>query len=97
MARALFEAVRTEQGFDVGVELLGEATWDPAAARFTAFDLVALGERRGRTRFNGRGRDRDPDGWHGIGFAFTLPTSASRVPPGFIELYDADWVIRPGG
>jgi hypothetical protein len=72
----------------------GRATWDAAARRFTAFELVALGTRVGRTQYNGRG---DDDGPSPIGFSFRLapPGPAACVPPAFIDIYDAGWVARP--
>lgn len=77
-------------------EVLGKATWDDDLKRFTAFELVALGERTGRTRFNGRGDDIGPAP---IGFSFRLapPGPAERVPPAFIDIYPAGWVVRPTG
>ena len=66
--------------------LLGDATWDLRAQRFTAFRLVALGERWGATKYNGRGDDaeRAP-----IGFAFVLADDEpqNRVAPSRIWSY----------
>lgn len=75
-------------------EVFGRATWDTARQRFTAFELVALGERAGRTGYNGRSNNLGPAP---IGFSFRLtsPGPAERVPPAFINIYDAGWVVRP--
>lgn len=75
-------------------EVYGRATWDLELERFTSFELVALGERHGRTRFNGRGNDMGPSPI-GHSFRLTEPGPAERVPPAFINIYDADWVVRP--
>jgi len=78
----------------VETELIGRAVFDHAAARFTAFELVAVGERWGFTENNGRRNqaERSP-----VGFAFRLApdTPAARVSPAFIQVYEADWVKRP--
>ena len=76
--------------------LLGFATYDLESESFVAFDLVAVGQRWGRTQFNGRKSDC---GYGLIGFIFTLVSDgpASRVPPTFIDVYNADWVVRPRG
>ena len=45
----LVDAVRGVQ-----TQLSGRATWDQSKERFTAFDLVAVGNRWGASQFNGR-------------------------------------------
>ncbi len=55
-------------------------------------ELVALGVRTGRTEFNGRRRDPGPSR---IGLLFRLAPVGCRIPPGFINVYDIDWVKRP--
>jgi hypothetical protein len=72
----------------------GEAKWDPAAGRFVQFDLVAVGTRRGRTTFNGRGRE-EVDSEHGIGFLLRIAPTGDRVAPTFVNLYDVPWVKTP--
>jgi len=77
----------------VSCELEGRATWNVARGAFTAFELVGLGEFEGSGWLNARQQgDRGP-----IGFLFTLAprTPAGRVPPAFIDVYDADWIVRP--
>src|SRR5439155_1402045 len=51
-------ATEQTRGFDA--KLLGRATWDEKAARFTAFELVAAGSRWGATLYNGRADDLRP-------------------------------------
>lgn len=73
-----------------GVEttLLGRAVFDRAKERFECFELVAIGTRWGRTRYNSRDdtpeRVREP-----IGFALTLAPAGpeSRVAPASIWHY----------
>ncbi|MEO0661018.1 MAG: hypothetical protein AAFZ87_05735, partial [Planctomycetota bacterium] len=72
--------------------LLGRATYDVAADRFTAFELVALGRRSGFTELNSRRFDPEP---RGIGFAITLDHRPWAAAPAFIALYEGDWVQRP--
>lgn len=70
----------------LAVTLRGEAVWDTARQRFTKFELVAVGKRWGRTKYNARaaGDDREP-----IGFVLTLAEDApsSRVAPAHIWAY----------
>lgn len=73
--------------------LLGYATYDVGSDVFTEFDLVAVGRRWGATQNNGR---RDDDASGAIGFVFSLAPhdGAERVPPAFIDVYNADWVVH---
>lgn len=87
--REVIEGLRGEP-VDVmrGVEapLLGMATWDANAKRFTAFELVAAGLRWGATRYNVRHDDLAPAP---IGFLFELASDAphERVAPAAIWSY----------
>ena len=72
--------------------LLGRATFDAAAGRFTAFQLVAIGTRTGSTSNSGRGKNPKPTA---IGFVFTLARPGVRVPPTFIYFYPDAMVRRP--
>jgi hypothetical protein len=87
--RAAAEGVWPVRGFDdaqspgpqrrgVSTRLVGRASFDVARERFSAFELVALGERFGGTQYNGRGDDLEPAG---IGFALTLAAADERVAP----------------
>lgn len=80
-----------------GVEaaLLGRARYDLAAGRFTEFTLAGVGRRWGSGWLNGR----DADDAGPIGWLFTLSpdTPAERVAPAFVDLYAADWIVRPAG
>jgi len=75
-------------------DLLGRAVFDLESQSFVEFELFARGEWSGRTQFNGR----KGDDAHGlIGFIFTLAPrrDPSRVPPGFVDSYNASWITRP--
>ncbi len=66
-------------------EIEGAATWDREAERFTAFELVAVGERSGRTRFNGR---QDDEGAAPIGVVLRLAAEdAPHVAPVAVSRY----------
>ena len=70
-----------EQTRGVWTELEGRATWDAAARRFVGFQLLAVGERWGGTRYNQRGDDLAATR---IGFAFVLAEEGHpRVAPTF--------------
>ena len=54
--------------------------------------MVAIGTRSGRTPNNGR---RGDDGEGRIGFVFELEEAGRRIPPSFVDLYEAPWIRRP--
>lgn len=83
-----------EHPHGMGTDLLGRAVFDLECQAFVEFELYARGEWSGRTQFNGR----KGDDAHGlIGFMFTLAPrrNTSRVPPGFVDSYNASWITRP--
>jgi len=75
-------------------ELLGEATWNTSQQSFTTFELVGLGSWWGRSQFNGRGGE-DPHGCIGLVLSLAPDVPANRIAPAYIDIYDADWVVRP--
>lgn len=74
-------------------QLLGYASYDLRDRRFTRFDLLARGRRWGYTQFNGRRKQSEPSE---VAFCFELAgeDGAARVPPAFIDIYDAPWVRK---
>ena len=73
----------------IETEVRGSARFDLNSRRFLEFELVALGERWGRTRFNGRrGQlERSP-----VGFVFQRATPETpNIVPAFIYLYGGPW------
>lgn len=76
-------------------QVLGFGEYEPGKQRFVMLEFVALGTRTGRTNLNGRAKD--DVGPAAIGFFFEIaPDRASaRVPPAFIDIYGADWVVDP--
>jgi hypothetical protein len=81
-----------EHRHEIETELIGRATFDVAAARFSAFELVGLGRFRGRTVHNAR-RGDDPTGL--VAFHLGLARDEVHVAPTFLSLYGADWVRLP--
>jgi hypothetical protein len=78
--------VSTTQKRGQEMRLLGKATYDRKAQRFTAFEMVAVGTRFGSTQYNGRRDDLDPNP---IGSAFTLAADSptERVAPAHLRAY----------
>ena len=72
------EERRYPSGFDP--TLWGEAVWDDGRGAFTAFELVAVGQRWGASQYNNRADDLGPQP---MGIAFTLAgdTPSERTPP----------------
>ena len=83
-----------EHSHGMRTDLLGRAVFDLESQSFVEFELFARGDWSGRTQFNGR---RGDDAHGLIGFVFTLAPrrNASRVPPGFVDSYNATWIARP--
>jgi len=75
----------------ISIQVLGNATYDTAAKKFIAFELLALGTRSGRTINNGRAT-LDPSG---VGFACELAPLGWTIPPTFIDVYDVEWASPP--
>lgn len=67
-------------------KLLGKATWDTEKEAFTAFELVAVGNRWGLGNCNLR-RDPTPAPM-GIVFTLTGGSPAERLPPAFVSRYE---------
>lgn len=77
------------------VTLLGSAQYDLSRSAFTEFELVAVGEWRGCTANNDRCGGSE-SGTIGVAFTLAPDIPSERVPPAFIDLYDAEWIIPPG-
>ena len=78
----------------MSTRVFGLATFDRDAKQFSQFELVAIGEGRGRTAFNGR-RNAEPDATRRVGFLLQLAPRHYRVAPTFINMYGAKWVTPP--
>ena len=74
--------------------IAGQARWNARQARFTSFELVAIGTRVGRTTFNGRARE-EAGKEHRIGFLLRKAPRSYRVAPTFVNLYGARWIKMP--
>lgn len=78
------EPAQQTRGFEA--ELVGRATFDRGAGRFTRFELVAVGTRWGGTQFNGRGDDLEPAPM-GVSLSLAGTTPAERVVPAQVKEY----------
>jgi len=78
----------------ISTNLLGYATYDLNLEKFTAFEIVSIGSRNGKTQNNGR--QNSPDSGY-IGFYFTLAKDipSERIAPAFVDVYNADWIAQP--
>ena len=81
---------RTPRG--VATKLKGSASFSKSKNRFERFDMLAIGYRWGKTRFNGRHRGPNSNS---IGFAVSLaPENEAPNVPGLIYAYNVDWIKR---
>jgi hypothetical protein len=80
----------TKQKRGITLALEGEAVFDTAKARFTKFELAAVGTRFGGTQYNDRSKDllEAP-----IGFWVELAPSEDRVAPTWLDTYE--WPAEP--
>ena len=78
----------------INTNLIGYASYDMKLKKFTKFEIVSIGKRKGKTQNNGR--NNSPDSGY-IGFYFTLAnnTLSERIAPAFVDVYNADWIIQP--
>ena len=84
--RGLDQGPSTPQARGFDATLLGRATYDLGRRRFTAFELVAVGLRRGATRYNGRDDDLGPAPM-GVALVLASDAPADRVAPASIWAY----------
>lgn len=82
-----------ESGRGVKTKILGHAVFDKEKKSFREFELVAVGERWGRTRFNDRRHQLETTP---IGYVFQMAApDATPMIPGIIWDYDAPWIKGP--
>lgn len=77
----------------MATQVFGYADYDLDRSAFTRFEMVAVGRWRGGTENNDR-RDKPHSGVIGFFFSLAPGTPAERVPPAFIDIYDAPWVVQ---
>ena len=72
----------------------GKATFDMKRNKFLKFEMVSIGKRYGKTEFNSRNYNTDSSY---VGFLFPLSGNRviDRVAPAFVDVYNADWIIKP--
>jgi hypothetical protein len=78
--------VSEEQSRGLDLVLLGRGTWDVDAERWSAFELVAAGERHGATRYNARHDDQGPAPWGAV-LRLDDGDPPSRVAPAHLGAY----------
>jgi hypothetical protein len=71
-----------DRGVTLGIE--GRAEYDREAGRFVRYEMFAVGEREGGTRYNGREGDPGPSP---IGFLAELADPDERIAPGLRYAY----------
>lgn len=76
----------------VRTRIYGSGVYDASSQKIDRLEFVAVGTRIGRTHLNGR--TKNDIGPAGIGFYFEK-TATVRIPPAFIDIYGADWVVDP--
>ena len=78
-------AIKGDKAIGFAPKLLGKASWSLEQERFTAFELVAVGERWGLGSCNRRSNPKPAP----MGIVFTLAGDrpADRLPPAFLSRY----------
>ncbi len=74
--------------------IIGEAEYDLNRNKFTEFEMVAIGKRYGKTKFNSRQSNTESSY---VGFLFSLAENgkADKIAPAFVDIYNADWIVKP--
>ena len=79
----------------ISTDLIGKATYNINSQSFTNFELVALCKWTGKTQNNGRSFGPE-SGKIGIFYQLSeKSTTADRIAPAFVDLYNADWILKP--
>lgn len=78
-------AIKGDKAIGFAPKLLGKASWSLEQERFTAFELVAVGDRWGLGSCNRRSNPKPAP----MGIVFTLANDrpADRLPPAFLSRY----------
>ena len=78
----------------ISTNILGNALYDTEKKRFIEFELVIIGNWRGKTENNGR-KFGPESGMLGIQYNLAKRIPSDKIAPTFIDLYNADWVKHP--
>ena len=78
---------REPQKRGMDLKLLGHAKFDRSSGRFTTFELVAIGQRWGATRYNVRSRDLEPSPY-GVLVTLAGNKPTERVAPEHFWAYE---------
>ena len=78
----------------IRTNLIGDATYNLKKDLFTNFNLVAIGKWIGKTQNNGRNWGPD-SGRIGIYYQLSDNAPVNRIAPAFVDLYNAEWIIKP--
>ncbi len=78
----------------ISTNILGKAIYDTNKNSFTQFDLVVIGNWKGKTENNGR--KFGPElGTIGMQYNLAEDIPSNKIAPTFIDMYNADWVKHP--
>ena len=83
-----------ELNHGISTELLGYASYDLNLQEFTAFEIVSIGSRKGKTQNNGRHKGPE-NGNIGIFYTISNDPEGSIIAPAFVDMYNADWIKKP--
>ena len=83
-----------ELDHSISTEILGNAIYDTKKKFFTKFELVIIGNWKGKTENNGR-KFGPESGMLGIQYDLADKSPSNKIAPTFIDLYNADWVQHP--
>ena len=83
-----------ELDHSIETNMIGSAVYNIDKKNFIEFEMVALGEWRGKTQNNSRHFGPET-GRIGMVYNLAEDTPANRIAPAFVDLYNADWVKQP--
>ena len=83
-----------ELDHSISTNILGKAIYDTNKNSFVHFELVVIGNWKGKTENNGRSLGPET-GVIGIQYNLEENTSSNKIAPAFIDMYNAGWVKHP--
>ena len=78
----------------ISTNILGSAVYDTNKNQFTKFEMVIIGNWKGKAGVNGRNFGPD-SGRIGMFYHLANNLPSNKIAPPFVDLYNANWIVQP--